>query len=307
MRTKLGLLVVVLAAVAGLLWSLGVGFPSAPGPVDAFRVRRGDLEVTLAVTGVVEARTVDLAFSVPGRLLRVAAEGEQVAAGQVVATLEAGELQADVEQARHAQRAAEEEVHRARAQVRASMEEVRRAAGAVQAALAQVQQAQANVGVARARLQELRATPRREDLQQAEAAWKAAHAAWEQARQVLQAQEELYRQAAPSTMRHGPSTTARGRSCSRRRPSWTACARVRRRKPSRPPGSSFARRKRRTGWPWLSWSRLGPHVRPRRGLGSRHGPWPLQPWSGPARPRRHGGLRRSGWAGPCCGRRFPLR
>lgn len=198
MRTKLGLLLVVLAAVAGLLWSLGLGFPRAPEAVDAVRVRRGDLEVTLAVAGVVEARAVDLAFQVPGRLRWVVAEGQQVAPGEVVAALEAGELEADAQQARHAQRAAEGEALRAQAQVRAALEEVRRAQAAADAARAQVQQAEAALRAAQARLAELVANPRPEDVRQAEAAVKSAQAAWEQARQVLEAQERLHREGATS-------------------------------------------------------------------------------------------------------------
>lgn len=198
MRTKLGLLLVVVAAVAGLLWSLGLGFPRAPEAVDAVRVRRGDLEVTLAVSGAVEARTVDLAFQLPGRLRWVVAEGHRAAAGEVLAALDAGELEAELGQARHARQAAEEEVRRARAQLRAAEEEARRASAAVRAAQAQVQQAEANLGAARARLAELLATPRPEDVRQAEAALKAAQAAWEQARRALEAQEVLFREGATS-------------------------------------------------------------------------------------------------------------
>ncbi len=198
MRTKLGLLLVVLSAVAGLLWSLGLGFPRAPQPVDAFRVRRGDLEVTLAVSGVVEARAVDLAFPLPGRLRAVVAEGQRVAAGQLLAELDAGELQADVAQARQARLAAEEERARARAQVEASVQELRRARAAVEAARAQVEQTRAAWAAARARLDELLASPREEDLRQAQAALEAARAAWEQARQALELQERLYRQGATS-------------------------------------------------------------------------------------------------------------
>jgi RND family efflux transporter MFP subunit len=197
-RTKLGLLLVLLAAVAGLLWSLGLGFPRQPEGVDAIRVRRGDLEVTLAVTGVVEARTVDLAFEVPGRLGWVVAEGQRVEAGQVLAALDVAELVQDAEQARHAERAAEEEARRLWLQVRAAQEEARRAEAAVEAARAQVRQAEAGLGAARARLRELLAAPREEDVRQAEAAVRAAQAAWEQARETLAAQERLYREGAVS-------------------------------------------------------------------------------------------------------------
>lgn len=198
MRTRLGLLLVVLAAVAGLLWSLGLGFPRSPEAVDAVRVRRGSLEVTLAASGVVEARTVDLAFQLPGRLRWVVPEGHEATAGEVLAALDSGELVADAEQARHTQRAAEEDARRARAQVRAAEQDARRAEAAVRAAQAQVEQAEAGLRAARARLAELEAGSRPEDVRQAEAAVKAAQAAWEQARRALEAQEVLFREGATS-------------------------------------------------------------------------------------------------------------
>ncbi len=198
MRVKLGLVLVVLAAVAGLLWSLGVGFPRAPEPVDTVRVRRGDLELTLTVSGTVEAHTVDLAFQLPGRVRWVVPEGQRVGSGQALAALEAGELEAEVEQARQAQRAAEEEARRALVQAQASRHEVRRAAAAVRAARAQAEQARAAWRAAVARLEELRAAPREVDVEQAEAALRAAAAALEQARRTLEVQQRLYQEGAIS-------------------------------------------------------------------------------------------------------------
>ncbi len=198
MRAKLGLVLVVLAAVAGLLWSLGLGFPRAPEAVDAVRVRRGDLEVTVPVSGTVEAHVVDLAFQLPGQLRWIAQEGQQVASGQVLAALEVGELEAEVEQARQAQRAAEEEARRALLQARASAHEVRRARAAVQAARAQAEQARAAWRASAARLAELRAAPREADVQQAEAALRAAEAAVEQARRAWEVQQRLYQEGATS-------------------------------------------------------------------------------------------------------------
>lgn len=201
MRSKLGFLLMVLMvllALAGLLWSLGLGFPRAAQPVDAFRVRRGDLEVTLAVSGVVEAQAVDLAFPMPGRIRRVVAEGTEVVAGQLLAELDAGELVADVAQARQAWQTTQEEVARAQAQVQATLQELRRSQVAVEVARAQVEQARAALAASRARLDELLATPREEEVRQAQAAVEAARAAWEQARQALEVQERLYREGATS-------------------------------------------------------------------------------------------------------------
>jgi HlyD family secretion protein len=197
-RVKLGFLLVVLAAVAGLLWSLGLGFPRAPEAVDATRVRRGDLEVTLAVSGVVDAEAVELVFPLAGRLRRVVEEGQTVAAGQVLAELEAGELEADLDQARQARRAAEEEVARAGAQLAASVQEVRRARAGLEAVRAHAQQALAAWSAAQARLAELRASPGQAEVRQGEAAAEAARAAWEETRRVLEVQERLFREGATS-------------------------------------------------------------------------------------------------------------
>jgi HlyD family secretion protein len=197
-RRIAGLLLVVAAAVAGLLWSLGIGFPRAPQPVDAARVRRGDLEIVLAVTGVFEARAVDLAFPVPGRLAWAAAEGTAVRGGEPLARLDAGELQAASDQARHAARAADEEAERAKAQVAAAAAEVERARAAWGAARAQVGQALSGLRAAQANLARVRSGAHPSEVQQAEAAVAAARAAWEQAKRNADLHDRLLREGAVS-------------------------------------------------------------------------------------------------------------
>lgn len=198
MRRIAGLLLVVAAAVAGLLWSLGIGFPRPPQPVDAARVRRGDLEVVLAITGAFEARAVDLGFSLAGRLAWAVSEGAAMRRGEVLARLEASELLAAVEQARHAARASEEEVQRAAAQVAAAAAEVERVQAAWKAARAQVEQALSGLRAAQANLARVRSGARAFEVRQAEAAVAAARAAWEQARRNAELLDRLFREGAVS-------------------------------------------------------------------------------------------------------------
>ncbi|MGE5175419.1 MAG: HlyD family efflux transporter periplasmic adaptor subunit [Hyphomicrobiales bacterium] len=79
----IGVLVIVLA-VALAIWVKGRG---ANGPIDA--------------SGTVEATEVDLGFPVPGRLDSLGVdEGDTVSAGQVLARLDLGEMEAQREQAK---------------------------------------------------------------------------------------------------------------------------------------------------------------------------------------------------------------
>ncbi|MCS7173641.1 MAG: efflux RND transporter periplasmic adaptor subunit [Armatimonadetes bacterium] len=212
MRYRIGFLVLlVAAATAGILWSTGVGFRPTAQEVDAARVRRGTLEVTLPAEGVFEAPTVDLSFEVPGRLHHVLVhEGSSVQQGALLAVLEEAELQAsaveaafaarsalhEAERAEGIWRAAVEEVHRATVAVRIAREEVKRADAAVGAARAQAQQALATYRAAQVHLAQLRAGARPEELRQAEAAVEVARVSVEQARRQVEVQEQLYREGA---------------------------------------------------------------------------------------------------------------
>ncbi|MDR7416625.1 MAG: efflux RND transporter periplasmic adaptor subunit [Armatimonadota bacterium] len=212
MRHRIALLVLlVAAATAGLLWSAGVGFRPTAQEVDAVRVRRGTLEVTLPAEGFFESPTVDLSFELPGRVRRVLVrEGQPVEADDLLALLEDAELRAAAEQAtaaarsalyeaeraREAVRAAEAELHRAMAAGRAARRELERAEGAVAVARAQLRQALAAYRAARANLAQLRAGPRPEELRQVESAVEAAEVGLEEARRHLEVQERLHREGA---------------------------------------------------------------------------------------------------------------
>ncbi|MDR5683806.1 MAG: efflux RND transporter periplasmic adaptor subunit [Armatimonadota bacterium] len=197
---RLGFVVVVLAAVVGLLWSLGIGFPGAPEEIDAARVRRGDLEIALPVTGTFETRSVELSFEIPGRLAAVyVREGQALRAGQVVAAIDDREVVAAAEQAEAAARAAASEAQRAQTQVQAATAEAERTRAAVESARQQSRQAEAAWRAAQANLAQVQAGARPAELQQAQAALDAARAGLEQAGRNFDAQERLYREGAISS------------------------------------------------------------------------------------------------------------
>jgi len=136
------IVIVILAAVGGyFLW------PRA-------RPWDGRLESS----GTIEATQVDVAPKVPGRILRIAVrEGDTVTANQVVAELDASDLDAQVAQARAAVAAIQARVPQAEetAQVQAASVEtqVQQASAQVQTAMASLRVAEANVRAANAALQ----------------------------------------------------------------------------------------------------------------------------------------------------------
>ncbi|HXF83050.1 MAG TPA: hypothetical protein VNN19_09895, partial [bacterium] len=69
-RRSVGVVALVAVAFAAALWA-ALARAGGAVEVDAVRIRRGDLEVTLPVSGVVETRSVELAFEIPGRLVEV--------------------------------------------------------------------------------------------------------------------------------------------------------------------------------------------------------------------------------------------
>jgi len=171
------------AALAGLVWSIRAVFPHPLPEVEAFRVRRGLLEITLPLTGVFETRTVDLAFDMPGRLAAVSVrEGQAVTAGAFLASLEAGELQAAARQAEESLVAAQSDARRAQA--------------AAEGARRQAEQAHHASRAADATAAQVRAGPRPADLRQADAAVDAASVALAEARRTLERTERLWREGA---------------------------------------------------------------------------------------------------------------
>ncbi len=183
MRRGLAFFILLAAAVTGLVWSIRAVFPRSVQEVEAVRVRRGTLEITLPVTGIFETRTADLAFDGPGRLTAVTVvEGGSVRAGALVAAVEAGELRAGLAQAEDARQAADREVER----VQASVDAARR----------QRDQAEFAYRAARATLAQVEAGPRPGELAQVQAAVDAARAALEEARRTLERTEQLVRDGA---------------------------------------------------------------------------------------------------------------
>ncbi|MGH2436365.1 MAG: hypothetical protein ACRDFA_05165, partial [bacterium] len=70
MRTRTVAIValVVIAAIV-VLWMALAGSMRGGVEVDAARIRRGPLEVTLPVPGIFETRAVELPFEIPGRIV----------------------------------------------------------------------------------------------------------------------------------------------------------------------------------------------------------------------------------------------
>ncbi|MDR7522072.1 MAG: efflux RND transporter periplasmic adaptor subunit [Armatimonadota bacterium] len=130
MRRRLGVLIVIAGLAATALWArTSLWPPPSPGTLRAF--------------GTIEATEVSVASRVPGRVTQLlVAEGSEVRAGQVVARLDAAEMDAMLAQAEAA-------VETARARV--AQAEVALRAQRTQAAAA-VAQAEAQMDAARARV-----------------------------------------------------------------------------------------------------------------------------------------------------------
>jgi HlyD family secretion protein len=182
-RRGLAFLILLAAAAGGLMWSLSALFPGAPEEIDAAQVRRGTLEITLPLSGIVETRSVELGFEIPGRLATLSVpEGQAVTAGALLATVDDTELRALAAQADAAATAAGREAARAQAAVETSRRQAAQSDFAARAA--------------RAALAQVRAGPRPADLAQAEAAVAAAQAALDEARRALGRSQALFRDGA---------------------------------------------------------------------------------------------------------------
>jgi HlyD family secretion protein len=196
---RVGFILLIVAAVGGLFWALGIGFPRAPEEIDAARVRSGNLEIAVPVTGVFETRAVEMSFEVPGRLATVyAREGQALRRGELLAAIDDRELLAGAEQAEAAARAAASDAQRALTQIQVAQQESERARAAAEAARLQSRQAEAAWRAAQANLEQVRAGARAADLRQAEAAVAAAGANLEQARRNFTAHEQMHREGAIS-------------------------------------------------------------------------------------------------------------
>ncbi|NPV45411.1 MAG: HlyD family efflux transporter periplasmic adaptor subunit [Armatimonadetes bacterium] len=174
---------------------------AATAAVVAYRVHaRQASSGDLRVSGIVEARTIEVASEVAGRVIECPVqEGEQVVAGQVLCVVASEPTAAAVEQAEAALQAAQDQVARANEalllQIGVSDQDMARAAAAVgtaqarygdirdgarpqelEAAAAQVTQAQASLTAAQAQLRQLETGLRPEEIRQAEKAHEAATA-----------------------------------------------------------------------------------------------------------------------------------
>lgn len=186
-------LVAVLSLAAGC--GRGAKKPAAPvqavaaaSPVQVAPARTGTVLRRVPVTGSLKAlESVDLSPKQGGRLVEVSVrEGDPVAAGQVVARIDATDLNA--------------QVRSAQAQVQVARAAVAQAEAAYQQQIVTtrtgIQSAEAGLRSARARLSEVRAGSRRQEVAQAEAQVEVARANTRKAQQDYERYRNLLREGA---------------------------------------------------------------------------------------------------------------
>ena len=171
MKKKLVFLFVILVAAGALLYLY-------------FLRPSGDERTELAVSGNIEATTVDVSFKIPGKIERLLVEeGDRVQQGQPIAVLEHRDLQAQKAKALAALEAAQSRIPTLQKNIelqdRATVEEV--------------SQAQAAVESARARLQQLLAGSRPQEIQAAKAGLDQAQADLVKRKADMERAEKLYR------------------------------------------------------------------------------------------------------------------
>lgn len=131
-------LVLVLAVVVGGWWVLSRMPAGAQnqGQWIEYTVERGTISLEVAASGVVEPeRTTSLSFKVPGRVLDVAvSEGDTVAEGELLASLDTAEIELQLRQAEAALAVAEAQLEKATSGP--ATEDVEAARAAVAAAVA---------------------------------------------------------------------------------------------------------------------------------------------------------------------------
>ena len=153
-------------------------------------------------SGVIEATEVDVSALVGGKLTRLLVrEGDAVTSGQVVAEVDAEELQSQVAQAQGALDSARADLARAEAllagaslasaNAHKAYESSTELKGRYESAQAHYQAALAARDQARARLDLVRAGTRKEQLAQTRAAVAGAEAAWDEAQRELARLEKL--------------------------------------------------------------------------------------------------------------------
>jgi HlyD family secretion protein len=171
----IGLLVLLAITLAGCgraSTPAPIPTPVATAPLAAAGPRSSGGTVT-ASGEVVPVQKADLSFTAVGRVQTLAVtEGSEVQAGEVLATLETADVEAQIAQAEAA--LAVSQANLAQIQAGARPEEIAAAQEALAAAQAGVSAARANVASAQAALARLKAGPKPEELTMAKAAMEKA-------------------------------------------------------------------------------------------------------------------------------------
>ncbi len=143
MKKLIPILLILLLLAAGVIFrapllALGrAGWTAAGTWIAQIRVPKSEIDNALVASGAIEAHTLDIAGTIGGRIasLRVA-EGQSVAAGDLIAELDTALIDAEIAQAQAAKRVAEAQVAALQAGARAADEAV------AQAGVAQAQAGQ---------------------------------------------------------------------------------------------------------------------------------------------------------------------
>lgn len=179
------IVIFLVIALALLTFAL---YPKKPN-VQVAEVHKGDLAIELFTTGVVESELVDVAPRIAAPISRLlVCEGQVVSTGQELATLDKGELIAQVAQAKAALEAAKQQYAQAQEMVRLTISQT----------TAAISRAQAGLRAARARLADLEKGARPQEIERARASMRQAQAEAERAKAELHRAELLFQQGAIS-------------------------------------------------------------------------------------------------------------
>lgn len=182
----------VIAAVIAVI-QIRTRSTTATPAIRAASVTRGDISLTVSATGAVTATSqVDVRSRATGTVTQVLVnEGQRVANGQLLATIDDPDARANLSQARAQEAGAEANVANARAKVEQAQQNLQLTASQSTAAIAQ---AQAAVAASRAKLQTLKSGSRPEQIAQARQAVVQAQANLELAQTNRDRQQQLFNQ-----------------------------------------------------------------------------------------------------------------
>lgn len=178
--------VIISVAVLAVFLLIYLLYPLPP-VVEVAEAWRGDLEIDLTTTGIVESDMADVApriLSTVSSLL--VEEGQRVERNQSIALMDTAELRAQLDEARANLTAAQEQQARAEQAVRVEAQQT----------AAAVARAQAGVRAARARLADVERGARPQEIEQARAAVRQARAEAERAGADLRRAQQLFQQGA---------------------------------------------------------------------------------------------------------------